>query len=69
MRLLPPFHCQIAELASVLRKPKVIFHLSMWGIFHVLVMPTAPFIVCAGSTNDDLLINLAHDVTDLAPVW
>lgn len=60
--------CQTAELASALRKPQVIFHLSMCGIFHALVMPAAPFIVCAGSTNDDLVINLAYDVTDLAPV-
>lgn len=62
------FPCQTAELASALRKPQVIFHLSMCGIFHALVMPAAPFIVWAGSTNDDFLINLAHDVTDLAPV-
>lgn len=40
----------------------------MCGIFHVLVMPAAPFIVWAGSTNDEWVINLAHDVTDLAPV-
>lgn len=59
--------CQKAELASVLRKPQVIFHLSMCGIFHTLVMPAAPFIVWAGSTNDGWVINLAHDVTDLAP--
>ena len=60
--------CQTAKLASALRKPQVIFHLSMCGIFHALIIAAAPFIVCAGSTNDDLLINLDHDVTNLAPV-
>lgn len=30
-------------------------------------MAAAPFIVCAGSTNDDSLVNLDHDVTDPAP--
>lgn len=39
----------------------------MCGIFHALVMPAAAFIVGAGSTNDDSVVNLAHDVTDLAP--
>lgn len=39
----------------------------MCGIFHALVMPAAAFIVRAGSTNDDSVVNLAHDVTDLAP--
>lgn len=63
-----PILCQKAELAYAHRKPQVIFHLSMCGIFHVLVMPAAPFIVWAGSTNDEWVINLAHDVTDLAPV-
>lgn len=58
---------QKAELASVLRKPQVIFHLSMCGIFLALVIPAAPFIVWAGSTNDEWVVNLAHDLTDLAP--
>lgn len=68
-RSIPPslVPCQKAELASVLRKPQVIFHLSMCGIFHALVMPATTFIVWAGSTNDEWVINLAHDVTDLAP--
>lgn len=39
----------------------------MCGMFHALVMPAAAFIVGAGSTNDDSVVNLAHDVTDLAP--
>lgn len=39
----------------------------MCVIFHALVMPAAAFIVGAGSTNDDSVVNLAHDVTDLAP--
>lgn len=30
-------------------------------------MAAAPFIVCAGSTNDDSLVNLDYDVTDPAP--
>lgn len=30
-------------------------------------MAAAPFIVCAGSTNDDSAVNLDHDVTDPAP--
>lgn len=49
------------------RKPQVIFHLSTCGILHALVMAAAPFIVCAGSTNDDSVVNLDHDVTDPAP--
>lgn len=39
----------------------------MCGIFHALIMPEAPFIIWAGSSNDEWVINLAHDVTDLAP--
>lgn len=49
------------------RKPQVIFHLSTCGILHALAVAAAPFTVCAGSTNDDSLVNLDHDVTDPAP--
>lgn len=30
-------------------------------------MAAAPFIVCAGSPNDDSVVNLDHDVTDPTP--
>lgn len=59
--------CQSAAGLCAHRKPQVIFHLSTCGILHVLVMAAAAFIVCAGSTNDDSVVNLDHDVTDPAP--